>query len=55
MAVTLVPISVTTEVNSEEIQHKVLNEALPEDNVKNVSAKDVHCGMLLVITRTIHQ
>ena len=47
MVVTFVPVNVTTEVKSVEMQHEALREALPGNNVgfnvKDVSVKDVHC------------
>ncbi|KAL6030390.1 hypothetical protein STEG23_024300 [Scotinomys teguina] len=44
MVVTVAPVNVTTEVKSVEMHHEALSEALPGDNVKNVSVKDVKRG-----------
>ncbi|ELK00336.1 Elongation factor 1-alpha 1 [Pteropus alecto] len=48
MVVTFAPVNVTTEVESVEMHHEALSEAIPGDNtgfsVKNVSAKGVHRG-----------
>ncbi|VFV35018.1 eukaryotic translation elongation [Lynx pardinus] len=48
MVVTFAPVNVTTEVESVEMDHEALSEALPGDNVgfnvKNVSVKDVRRG-----------
>ena len=48
MVVTFAPVNIATEVNSDEMHHEALSEALPGDNVgfnvKNTSVKDVHCG-----------
>ncbi|AQK93020.1 Elongation factor 1-alpha 2 [Zea mays] len=48
MVVTFGPTSLTNEVNSVEMHHEALQEALPGDNVgfnmKNVVVKDLKCG-----------
>ena len=48
MVVTSSPVNVATEVNSVEMYHEALSEALPGDNVgfnvNKVSVKDVHHG-----------
>ncbi|ELK00188.1 Elongation factor 1-alpha 1 [Pteropus alecto] len=48
MVVTFAPVDVISEVNSVEMHHEALSEALPGDNVgfnvKNVFVKDVHRG-----------
>lgn len=44
------PVDITTDVNSDEMHHEALSEALPGDkeglNVKNVSLKYVCCGIV---------
>lgn len=50
MVVTSSPVNVATEVNSVEMYHEALSEALPGDNVgftvKNTSLRDVRYGDL---------
>lgn len=50
MVITFVPVNVTTEVKSVEIHHEVLSDSFPQNNVafnvKNVSVKNVHCGIV---------
>lgn len=57
--VTFVPVDVTTEVKSVEMHHKALDEDFPGENVgfnvKNMSVKDVHCGIVLVTAKMTHQ
>ena len=48
MVVTFGPITVTTNIKSVEMHHEALSKTLPGDNVgfnvKNIPAKDIHCG-----------
>uniref|UniRef100_A0A8B9FV77 GTP-eEF1A C-terminal domain-containing protein n=1 Tax=Amazona collaria TaxID=241587 RepID=A0A8B9FV77_9PSIT len=44
IVITFAPVNVTTEVKSVEMHHEALSEALPGDNIKNMSVKDVCCG-----------
>ena len=50
MVVTFAPAMITTEVKSVEMHHESLPEAVPGDNVgfnvKNVSVKEIRCGMV---------